>query len=95
MGRSGRAAVAGMEGGQVLAVDLPQVPRQDSGCNTHALEHRTGQSRVGFLTQVDSSPSSAYLLVSLALLSASPDVGTVEGSGIQSKEDRGLDLWVK
>ena len=89
-----------------MAIDLPQVPRQDSGCNTHALEHRTGQSRVGFLAQVDSSPSSAYLLISwhllgrtsewnLALLSASPDVGTVEGSGIQSEEDRGSDSWVK
>jgi hypothetical protein len=39
--------------GQVLGVDLRQVPRQDSGRSTHALDHGTAQSRVSFLPQVD------------------------------------------
>jgi hypothetical protein len=41
-----RAALAGMEErGQVLGVDLWQVPRQDSARNTYALEHGPAQSR--------------------------------------------------
>jgi hypothetical protein len=50
MGSYRRAALAGVqEGGQVVEVDLPPVPRQDSACSTHTFEHRTGQRRVGFL----------------------------------------------
>jgi hypothetical protein len=36
----------GMEGGQALEVDLQEVPRQDSGRSTHALDHGTVQHRV-------------------------------------------------
>jgi hypothetical protein len=39
MGGSRRAALTGMEGGQALEVDLQEVPRQDSGRSTHALDH--------------------------------------------------------
>jgi hypothetical protein len=54
MVRPRRAALAGIqEGGQVLGVDLRQVPRQDSACSAHALEHDTAQRQVGFLVQVD------------------------------------------
>ncbi|KAH6662058.1 hypothetical protein B0J14DRAFT_571244 [Halenospora varia] len=55
LGRSyRRAAVAGVqEGGQVVEMDLPPVPRQDSACSTHTFEHRTGQRRVDFLARVD------------------------------------------
>lgn len=50
MGSYRRAALAGVqEGGQVVEVDLPPVPRQDSACSTHTFEHGTGQRRVGFL----------------------------------------------
>ena len=39
-----RAALASVqEGGQVVEVDLPPVPRQDSACSTHTFEHRIGQ----------------------------------------------------
>jgi hypothetical protein len=31
----------------VLELDLPQVPRQNSGRGTHALAHGTGKSRIG------------------------------------------------
>jgi hypothetical protein len=41
------------EGGQVVEVDLPPVPRQASPSSMHTFEHRTGQRRVGFLPQVD------------------------------------------
>ena len=34
------------EGGQALEVDLQEVPRQDSGRSTHALDHGTVQHRV-------------------------------------------------
>jgi hypothetical protein len=41
-----RAALAGMEvRGQVLGVDLWQVPRQGSARNMYALEHGPAQSR--------------------------------------------------
>jgi hypothetical protein len=51
IGRPRRAALAGIyKGGEALEVDLPQVPRQNSGCNTHALEHNSAQRRIGFLT---------------------------------------------
>jgi hypothetical protein len=54
MVRLRRAALAGVqEGGQVLGLDLRQVPRQDSACNTHTLEHGTAQRRLGFLPRVD------------------------------------------
>ena len=54
MVRPGRAAYVGIQQrGQVLGVCLWQVPRQDFGCSTHALEHRKGQSQTGFLPQVD------------------------------------------
>jgi hypothetical protein len=54
MGSYRRAALAGVqEGAQVVEVDLPPVPRQDSGCSTHTFDHRTGQRRLGFLAQVD------------------------------------------
>ena len=40
MGSYRRAALAGMEErGQILGVDLPQVPRQDSARSTPTLEH--------------------------------------------------------
>jgi hypothetical protein len=41
------------ERGQVLEVDLPQVPRQDSARSTPALEHSKEQTWVGFFLQVD------------------------------------------
>ena len=41
MGGSRRAALTGIEGGQALEVDLQEVPRQDSGRSTHALDHGT------------------------------------------------------
>jgi hypothetical protein len=53
MVRPRRAALAGVQGGQDLALDLQDVPRQDPGHHTHALEHDSAQRRVGFLTQVD------------------------------------------
>jgi hypothetical protein len=47
IGGSRRAALTGMEeGGQALEVDLQEVPRQDSGRSTHALDHGTVQHRV-------------------------------------------------
>jgi hypothetical protein len=56
MGRPRRAALAGIhEGGEALEVDLPQVPRQNSGCNSHALEYDSTQRRIGFLAQVVST----------------------------------------
>ena len=65
MGACRRAAPAGkQERGQVLGLDLRQVPRQDSGRSTHALEHGPVQSRIDFLPQVDretAQPLSAYL----------------------------------
>lgn len=36
-----------------MEVDFPPVPRQNSACSTHALEHRIGQRRVGFLARLD------------------------------------------
>jgi hypothetical protein len=36
-----------------LGVDLWQVPRQNSVCNTYALEHDPAQRQVGFLLHVD------------------------------------------
>jgi hypothetical protein len=54
MVRSGRAALTGIqERGQVLGMDLWQVPRQDSTRNTYALEHGLAQRRLDFLQQVD------------------------------------------
>ena len=46
MGGSRRATLTGMEGGQALEVDLQEVPRQDYGRSTHALDHGTVQHRV-------------------------------------------------
>lgn len=54
MGFYRRAALAGVqEREQVVEVDLPPVPGQQSACSTHTFEHRKGQRRVGFLEQVD------------------------------------------
>ena len=54
MERDRRAALAGIqERGQVLELDLRQVPKQNSGRRAHALDHGTGQSRVDVLPQVD------------------------------------------
>jgi hypothetical protein len=54
MGSYRGAALTGVqEGGQVVEVDLPTVPKQESACSTHTFEHHTGQRRVGFLAQVD------------------------------------------
>lgn len=36
-----------------MGVDLRQIPRQNSAHSTHALDHDTAQSRIGFLPQVD------------------------------------------
>jgi hypothetical protein len=92
MGSYRRVALAGMEeGGQILEVDLPQVPRQDSARSTHALQHDTVQRRVGFLAQVVCLPVPWRLLRRMSnedftLLSASLNAGegTAEGSGVQS-----------
>jgi hypothetical protein len=106
MGRPRRAALAGVhEGGEALEVDLCQVPRQNSGCNTHALEHDPAQRRIGFLAQVDRRQLKLCvpcLLVPWCLpgrmserdlipLSASriAGAGTVEGSGAQSEVNEG------
>jgi hypothetical protein len=49
-----RVALASVqEGGQVVEVDLPIVPKQESACSTYTFEYRIGQRRVGFLAQVD------------------------------------------
>ncbi len=37
-----------------MGLDLQEVPRQDSTCSTHALDHGAAQRRVGFFPQVDS-----------------------------------------
>jgi hypothetical protein len=51
---AGRAALASIqERGQILELDLQEVPRQDSGRSAHALEHDPTQRRVDSLTQVD------------------------------------------
>jgi hypothetical protein len=93
MVRPRRAALAGIqERGQVLGVDLPQIPRQDSARNTYALEHDTAQRRVDFLPQVDRQrlkpcvPTCplASAGTNLVLLSASP------AAGVQSEEDAGI-----
>jgi hypothetical protein len=97
--RPRRAAVAGIqERGQVLGLDLRQVPWQDSCRSTHALDY-------DFLPpggQVAAQARCAYLLgpmsnEDLVLLSASPDAGAgmVEGSGVQGEEDGGSDAWAK
>jgi hypothetical protein len=40
MVKPGGAALTGIqERWQVLELDLPQIPQQDSACNTYALEH--------------------------------------------------------
>jgi hypothetical protein len=49
-GFNGIAALGGIqERGQVLGVDLPQIPMQDSARNSYALEYDTAQRRVDFL----------------------------------------------
>jgi hypothetical protein len=54
----GWVALAGIqERGQVLEVDLSQVPNQNSGRSMHALVHGSGQSLIGFLPQVDRQQS--------------------------------------
>jgi hypothetical protein len=54
MARLGRAALAGIqERGQVLGVDLWQVPWQDRSTHAHALEHDPAQRRIGFLPHRD------------------------------------------
>ena len=54
MGTCRRAALAGIqERGQVEGMDLQEIPRQDSGRSTHALDHGTAQSQISFLPQVD------------------------------------------
>jgi hypothetical protein len=53
--RPRRAALTGIpERGQVLGVDLLQVPKQDSARNTYSLERDPTQRRLDFFAQVDS-----------------------------------------
>jgi hypothetical protein len=104
MGPCRRAALGGIEGGQALGLDLQKFSRQDSSRNTHALEHGSSQKRVGLPRAGGLTALGAHLYIDvcgdkclqdLILLSASPDAGarTVEGSVVQSEEDRGLDIW--
>jgi hypothetical protein len=48
------------ERGQILEVDLPQVPKQDSAGSTPALEYSAAQSQIGFLPQVDGKQLNPY-----------------------------------
>ena len=49
-----RAALASIqERGQVLVLDLQEVPSQDSGGSTHALGHGTAQSQMSSILHVD------------------------------------------
>ena len=67
MVNNGRAALTGIqERGQALVVDLPQVPWQDSGCSTHALEHGAAQSRIDFLAAVDGEAAQSLCACPLA-----------------------------
>jgi hypothetical protein len=102
MGSHRRAALAGIqERRQALELDLPAILKQNPASSTYALEHASAQRRIGFL-QVDwyKQLKLCCLLVpwcllgrrsemSLILLWASPiaAASTVEGSGVQSKED--------
>jgi len=55
MVRPRRAALVGIqERGQVLGVDLWQVPRQYSARSTYALEHDPAPRRLGFPPPMDS-----------------------------------------
>jgi hypothetical protein len=92
--------------GQVLGLDLWQCPRQDSACNTYALEYDPAQRRVGSSRRWTGSSSSSVCLHipshllgrtskwNLVLL-ASPGAGvaTVEGSGIQGGENWGDQMY--
>jgi hypothetical protein len=49
----GRLLVGIQERGQVLELDLPQVPRQNSARSTHALEHGPAKRGKDFLPQMD------------------------------------------
>jgi hypothetical protein len=54
MDRPGRAVLAGIqERGQILGVDLWQVPWQDSALSTHALEHGPGPEPSSLTPQMD------------------------------------------
>jgi hypothetical protein len=87
------------EGRQALGLDLQKVSRQDLSCNMHALEHSSSQKRVSFFPQVDREQLKLCLPTclkrisnkDLILLLASPNAGArmVEGSGVQSKANKG------
>jgi len=62
MGTCRRAALAGIqERGQVLGMDLQEIPKQDSGRSTHALDHGAAQSQISFLPQVDRQQLKLYV----------------------------------
>ena len=71
------------ERGQVLEVDLPQVPRQDSARSTPALEHSKEQTSVGFFLQVDRQQLNLSMPVPTWV-----GVSMVKGSGVQRESDR-------
>jgi hypothetical protein len=85
-----------------VEVDLWRVPGSDSARSTPALEHGPAQSRIDFLPQVDggtAQPLSAYLSP-WHLLGGSSEKDLIlagactdEGSGVQSEEIRGSDVW--
>ena len=107
MGRHRRAPLAGIQGGQVLELDLQGVPRQDSGRSTHALDYGTAQSQMSFFPQMDGSSSSSMCPLvprpllgrisdeDLIILSASPNAGAhpVKGSGVQSEANEGGQMY--
>jgi hypothetical protein len=99
MVRPGRAALDGIqERGQVLGLDLRQVPRQDSGRSTDALDHGTAQSQISFLAQVVCLPVPWRLLRRMSnedftLLSASLNTGAGTPREAAFKAERGTVMY--
>ncbi|OCL03205.1 hypothetical protein AOQ84DRAFT_368571 [Glonium stellatum] len=104
MVRPRRAALNGIqERGQVLRVDLLQVPRQDSNRSTYAVEHSLAQRQIGFIPQVNRQQFKLCVYLCLGIcwneclkrtLSFCRPVSTREQ--VWSKRgDTGLDAWAK
>jgi hypothetical protein len=82
--------------GQVLELDLREVPNQNSSRSTHALEHDTAQSCIDFLAArglETIQPLFPSFSLGIYWGSCRPvprwKVGSVEGSGVQGEEDGG------
>jgi hypothetical protein len=56
-------------------MDLQEIPRQDSGRSTHALDHSTAESQISFLPQVDRQQLKLYVSTCLEGSAGTPSIG--------------------